>query len=65
MDKDVVATFVTENPNDRERQARLVQLLAMGVARLIEGAAVKPVVDLSADVRVTTTTARPGAGDES
>lgn len=69
MDKRVTATFVPEAPDDREHRDRLVRLLAVGVARLLADqaatVAVNAGVDLSADVRVTTTTARPGGGDES
>ena len=64
MDKDVTITFARQGADDRERRDRVVQLLALGVARVLAGTA-KADVDLSADVRVTTTTARPGAGDES
>lgn len=66
VDKDVITTFVPEAPDDRERRARVVWLLAVGVARLLVGeGTVKAGVDLSADVRVTTTIARRGGGDES
>ncbi len=69
MDKDVTATFVPETPDDRTRRDRVIRLLAVGTARLLADDAatgtVKDGVDLSADVRVTTTTARPGGGDES
>ena len=67
MDKDVTVNVVAESAHDRERRSRLVRLLAVGVARLlaVESGAVKSDVDLSADVRVTTTTARAGGGDES
>ena len=67
MDKDVTITFARQGADDRERRDRVVQLIALGVARVLanEARAGKADVDLSADVRVTTTTARPGAGDES
>ena len=69
MDKDVTVTFVPEAPDDRARLDRVVRLLAVAVARLLADdaatGAVKAGVDLSADVRVTTTIARPGGGDES
>lgn len=65
----MTATFVPEAPDDRERRDGLVRLLAVGVARLLADEAATGAgnadVDLSADVRVTTTTARPGGGDES
>lgn len=67
MDKYVSITFARQGADDCERRDRVVQLLALGVARVLAGKARagKAGVDLSADVRVTTTTARPGAGDES
>ncbi len=67
MDRDVTTTFLPDVAVDHERRDRVVGLLALGVARLLagNGSAAKPNVDLSADVRVTTTTARSGGGDES
>ena len=66
MDKDVTASFLPECADDRLRYARIVAILATGLVRLLAAdcAGVNPAVDLSPDVRVTTTTARPGAGDK-
>jgi hypothetical protein len=63
--KDVIATILPATADDEPRYVRVVALLAAGVARLLADDVVKPGVDLSPDVRVTTTTARPGGGDES
>ena len=64
MDRDVTVTLLTETAEDAQRRERVVRLLAAGVNRLL-GDPVKAGVDLSPDVRVTTTTARPGGGDGS
>ena len=69
MDKDVTIALLPETAEDADRRYRLVRLLAAGVERLLAGRditeTVKNSVDLSPDLRVTTTTARPGGGDES
>jgi hypothetical protein len=64
VEKDVTVTILPETADDGPRYVRVVAILAAGVARLLSDP-VKPAVDLSPDVRVTTTTARPGGGDES
>jgi hypothetical protein len=67
VDRDVTTNFFPGSADDRGRRARIVGLLAVGVARLLasDAGGANPAVDLSADVRVTTATARPGGGDES
>ena len=67
MDKDVTVTFLPECAGDGRRYDRVVAILATGLVRLLAAdcAGVNPAVDLSPDVRVTTTTALPGGGDKS
>lgn len=65
MGKDITAAILPGDADDGPRRSRFVAILAVGVVRLLADDAVKSNVDLPADIRVTTTTARPGGGDES